>query len=396
MGNYSLGSTAKRITYDGLERPQLTQATQGDELFNFYDGSILLDAGILGGNTYDTLTVPGSGEVLAFSSTPDGGGTPTLSIPINDAAGSALGMVNSSGTLATEYTYDPLGATTTAGLVSANPFLYGGLEFGGAEPGSADLYSQGGNYYSPQLGRVVSPSGPIDANTGGSGGNGGTGSAGGPSGGSNPGSPGRPSGGSGGLSYGQFEANAGIGAGAGAGAGGLAALAVWAGLLGPEAPLVSAAIYAFIIVDLIVQTILDALGLGGSTPSVPRQLFHRPHSIQHAKIGLTTNQVAVDQKQAANPEVPNKCNAQAPLNNGNLWGSFTPQDGVCTVPIFGGRMNSNPCMLGCCKVHDNCYTANCCNYTSWLNPSFMPVGSGFQTACDECNGEVLNCIQGCK
>jgi RHS repeat-associated protein len=72
-------------------------------------------------------------------------------VPLADALGSTISLVNSSGSLATMYSYDPFGNTTTAGATSANPSQYTGRENEGN-----GLYFYRNRYYSPTLGRFIS------------------------------------------------------------------------------------------------------------------------------------------------------------------------------------------------------------------------------------------------
>ncbi len=76
-----------------------------------------------------------------------------------------------------------------------------------------------------------------------------------------------------------------------------------------------------------------------------------------------------------------------PFPNGNYEPGFAPQDSVCTVPIVGGMMNSNSCVLNCCKAHDDCYTRNGCNSSSWKGNYY-----GFSMACQQCNAEAKRCV----
>jgi RHS repeat-associated protein len=72
-------------------------------------------------------------------------------VPLTDALGSIIGLVNSSGSVATTYTYDPFGNSTTAGMASANLSQYTGRENEGN-----GLYYYRARYYSPVLARFVS------------------------------------------------------------------------------------------------------------------------------------------------------------------------------------------------------------------------------------------------
>ncbi|MBF6571099.1 MAG: hypothetical protein IVW54_19715 [Candidatus Binataceae bacterium] len=71
--------------------------------------------------------MPGTGEVLAFTTSSNG--TPTTYERIQDGRGSAIGLVNSSNLLQTQYTYDPFGNPTTTGSASAYPYLYQGMAY---------------------------------------------------------------------------------------------------------------------------------------------------------------------------------------------------------------------------------------------------------------------------
>lgn len=70
--------------------------------------------------------------------------------PLQDALGSTIALVDGSGNLATQYSYDPFGNTTTSGLVSSNPSQYTGRENEGN-----GLYFYRARYYSPLLGRFT-------------------------------------------------------------------------------------------------------------------------------------------------------------------------------------------------------------------------------------------------
>jgi YD repeat-containing protein len=74
--------------------------------------------------------------------------------------------------------------------------------------------------------------------------------------------------------------------------------------------------------------------------------------------------------------------------NGNLWGTFHEQDGVCTLPgCIGTAANANPAVLACCQAHDACYTTNQCNASSWLGNA-----AGLAQSCNQCNSQVMQCI----
>jgi RHS repeat-associated protein len=88
-----------------------------------------------------------TGGIDDFFSRTDGTGSYT---PLTDAIGSVIGLVNSSGSITTQYTYDPFGVTTASGAAS-NTFQYTGRENDGT-----GLYYYRARYYNPLIGRFIS------------------------------------------------------------------------------------------------------------------------------------------------------------------------------------------------------------------------------------------------
>jgi RHS repeat-associated protein len=70
--------------------------------------------------------------------------------PLKDALGSTIALVDASGNLVTQYSYDPFGNTTVSGAANSNAFQYTGRENEGN-----GLYFYRARYYSPLLGRFV-------------------------------------------------------------------------------------------------------------------------------------------------------------------------------------------------------------------------------------------------
>jgi RHS repeat-associated protein len=68
-----------------------------------------------------------------------------------DALGSTLALSDSTGTLQTQYTYEPFGNTTVSGSASGNRFQYTGRENDGT-----GLYYYRARYYDPAIGRFIS------------------------------------------------------------------------------------------------------------------------------------------------------------------------------------------------------------------------------------------------
>ena len=75
---------------------------------------------------------------------------------LTDALGSAVALVDGSGALQTQYTYEPFGATSMSGAASANPG-----QFTGRENDANGVYFYRARYYLPTLQRFASedPSG---------------------------------------------------------------------------------------------------------------------------------------------------------------------------------------------------------------------------------------------
>jgi RHS repeat-associated protein len=72
--------------------------------------------------------------------------------PVTDALGSVIGLVDGTGSLATQYTYDPYGRVTQRGAPSGNTQQYTGREF---DTATGLLYNRA-RYYSPDTGRFIS------------------------------------------------------------------------------------------------------------------------------------------------------------------------------------------------------------------------------------------------
>jgi len=70
---------------------------------------------------------------------------------LTDVLGSTIGLADSSGTLQTQYSYDPFGNATVTGAASANPYQFTGRENDGT---GLDYYR--GRYYSPDQQRFTS------------------------------------------------------------------------------------------------------------------------------------------------------------------------------------------------------------------------------------------------
>ncbi len=142
-----LSITQSWMTYDGLgRREQLGNNVGSLSWTNYlYDGITPVQEQSSSGSKVDSLTMPGSGEVLART---DSSGTVA---PIYDGTGSTVWLVNSAGAIATQYTYEAYGKPTPALAASSNPF-----QFTGREHDPSGLYFMRNRYYSPTLSRFVS------------------------------------------------------------------------------------------------------------------------------------------------------------------------------------------------------------------------------------------------
>jgi RHS repeat-associated protein len=75
---------------------------------------------------------------------------------LSDTLGSTVGLTNSSGSLVTNYAYQPFGATSLAGTANSNPY-----QFASRENDSNSMYFYRARYYSPLLQRFIAPD-PIE------------------------------------------------------------------------------------------------------------------------------------------------------------------------------------------------------------------------------------------
>ena len=142
-----LSITQYWMIYDGFgRREQLGNNVGSLSWTNYlYDGITPVQEQSSSGSKVDSLTMPGSGEVLART---DASGTVA---PIYDGTGSTVWLVNSAGAIATQYMYEAYGKPTAALTASSNPF-----QFTGREHDPSGLYFMRNRYYSPTLSRFVS------------------------------------------------------------------------------------------------------------------------------------------------------------------------------------------------------------------------------------------------
>jgi RHS repeat-associated protein len=138
------GGASASFQYDGVGRRR--GKTIGGTTTNFfYDGVNMVQE--LAGSTPTSNLLTGLGVDETFTRTLSAG-TETLLV---DALGSTLALANSSGTVQTQYTFEPFGATTASGTTSTNP-----AQFTGRENDGTELYFNRARFYNPALQRWMS------------------------------------------------------------------------------------------------------------------------------------------------------------------------------------------------------------------------------------------------
>ncbi|MDH5640117.1 MAG: DUF2778 domain-containing protein [Nitrospira sp.] len=132
------------FTYDSFGRR--TGKTVGGVATNFvYDG--LNPVQEKSGSTVTANLLTGLGIDEFFTRT-DGVGARAL---LTDALGSTIALGDGTGSLVTQYTYEPFGVTSETGAASGNAFKYTGREDDGS-----GLYYYRARYYHPRLQRFIS------------------------------------------------------------------------------------------------------------------------------------------------------------------------------------------------------------------------------------------------
>jgi len=132
------------FAYDGLGR-RMSKTVNGTMTEFLYDGLNPVQELAGGSPVANLLTGLGIDE---FVSRTEGGSPSTL---LTDALGSTVALSNGTGTIQTEYTYEPFGAVTTSGTSSPNTY-----QFTGRESDGTGLMYYRARYYSPSLQRFIS------------------------------------------------------------------------------------------------------------------------------------------------------------------------------------------------------------------------------------------------
>jgi len=138
------GGTTASFRYDafGRRRGKTISGTSTDFL---YDGMNPVQE--LSGGTPTANMVSGLGIDQMLSRTDSAGARSLLS----DALGSTIALADGTGTLQTQYTYEPFGKATASGSASASTY-----QFTGRENDGTGLYFYRARYYSPTLQRFIS------------------------------------------------------------------------------------------------------------------------------------------------------------------------------------------------------------------------------------------------
>jgi RHS repeat-associated protein len=137
------GSSSASLAHDALGRRRQKTINGGTTTF-LYDGLNPVQENAGGGVT-NLLAGLSLDEFLLRS---DAGGAYSL---LADGLGSIIAMTDGAGTVSTEYTYEPFGATTATGASSPSE-----LQFTGRENDGTGLYYYRARYYHPTLQRFIS------------------------------------------------------------------------------------------------------------------------------------------------------------------------------------------------------------------------------------------------
>ncbi len=138
------GPVNASFTYDPLGRREQSTIA-GTTTGYLYDGDNVIQELSGGTPKVNYLLGPGLGE--RYSRT-DSTGTDSY---LTDALGSTIALASSTGTVQTNYTYDPFGQATTTGTASSNPYQYAGQ----ANDGTGLSYDLA-RYYNPATTQFIS------------------------------------------------------------------------------------------------------------------------------------------------------------------------------------------------------------------------------------------------
>ncbi len=138
------GGTSASFGYDAFGR-RVQRTISGATRTFLYDGTNIVQEQLGGGQTASLLTGLGMDEY--FVRTDPGWSQHYLT----DALGSTIGLADNSGSVLTQYTYEPFGRTSVSGAAAPQSFQYTGRENDGT-----GLYYYRARYYDPASGRFLS------------------------------------------------------------------------------------------------------------------------------------------------------------------------------------------------------------------------------------------------
>jgi len=144
LTSFGSGSSKLTFSYDALGR-RIQMATSKTTTSYLYAGANSVQEIQSGKVIANQIPSPTLDEDLART---DSSGTNSY---LTDGLGSTVALANSSGSVLTQYTYDPFGTTTSTGTGSSNTY-----EFTGRQNDSSGLYYDRARYYSPSQQRFVS------------------------------------------------------------------------------------------------------------------------------------------------------------------------------------------------------------------------------------------------
>jgi RHS repeat-associated protein len=148
------GNFTASFQYDPFGR-RLGKTINGSTANFLYDGVNPVQELVGGSPSANLLTGPGADEYFQRT------GLTGTSNFLTDALGSTLALADPTGTVQTQYTYDPFGGATTQGTANANSFQFTGRENDGD---GLDYYRA--RYYDPMVARFISQD-PLDISGGG-------------------------------------------------------------------------------------------------------------------------------------------------------------------------------------------------------------------------------------
>jgi RHS repeat-associated protein len=131
------------FSYDALDR-RVSRTVNGETMTFQYDGlDIVRESGPDGETGY--LRTGALDEIVAQFAGPE------MRVPMTDALGSTLAVLDAAGSPVTTYTYEPYGRVTTTNPTPRFPF-----RFTGREDDGTGLYYFRARYYDPVLSRFIS------------------------------------------------------------------------------------------------------------------------------------------------------------------------------------------------------------------------------------------------